>query len=77
MIELKLSAYQQDALAELASVISRVKRRMEQAPQYTSPESQAAREQMTSDDIEQTIERFERINWGELYDKLHRTGANS
>lgn len=63
-----LSQYEQDALADLAQHCASVKHEIESTQNYPSAEKM----QRFAD----TVERFERINWGELYDKLHRSGAN-
>lgn len=68
-IPLTLSAYQQDALAELATHCAAIAYHWRQHNR-----------QPTEDQLERftdTIDRFDRINWGDLYDRLHRTGANS
>lgn len=66
---LHLSAYQQDALAELARAAAAVHWRLfGQQEEPTKAQQQA---------FVDAVLRFEQINWGELYDKLHRTGANA
>ena len=69
MIPLKLSAYEQSALAELASNAKSI--------QWTlfglGREPTAGELQI----FVNTVMRFDKIKWDQLYDKLHRTGENS
>ena len=69
MSELKLSQRQQDALADLCTLAAAVKRRIDVEREYPSPEM--------ADRLGEIVERFDGINWGEMYDKLHRSGANA
>ena len=68
-IPLRLSAYQQDALAELATHCAAI------AYHWREHNRQPTEEQLER--FTDTIDRFDRINWGDLYDRLHRTGANA
>ena len=67
-IPLTMTAGQQNALAELATLLSSVRYHHTQG----KPATQEHLEQLDT-----IAERFGRINFGELYDKLHRTGANA
>ena len=67
-IPLNLSAGQQNVLAELCILMSSVR----YAHDQDKPATQEHLEQLDT-----IAERFGRINFGELYDKLHRTGANA
>lgn len=69
MIPLNLSQYEQDALAELSIVAASVKWQIFGTKQNVS--------QKTLDEFVDVVMRFDRINWGTMYDKLHRSGANS
>lgn len=66
---LKLSQRQQSALAELCTLAAAVKHRINTAGEYPSP--------AMAETLGEIVERFDSINWGELYDRLHRSGANS
>lgn len=67
-IPLNLSAGQQDALAQLCILLSSVS--------YAHDQNKPANQEHI-DQLDTIADRFDRINWGELYDKLHRTGANA
>lgn len=67
MSELNLSSYEQSALAELSSICHSIKYKFD-------TEGVAAVEYF--DSIISVIDKFDKIKWDQLYDKLHRTGAN-
>lgn len=69
MIELNLTAYEQSALAELSCCAAGV------AWQLFGKNEEATERQLQ--EFADVVMRFDKINWGTLYDKLHRSGANS
>jgi len=74
MIPLKLSQNQQNALAELSAAANSLKfhRNNIKLPDISYNIAVRKAEEKFTD----VIDRFHGINWGELYDKLHRTGSN-
>lgn len=69
MIPLKLTRYEQSALAELAQVASGVQYCLFGQGKEPTPEM--------LDKFAEAVMRYDQINWGTLYDKLHRSGENS
>lgn len=65
---LNLSAGQQNALAELAVLMASVR--------YAHSKDTTATQEHT-ETLDEIADRWDQLNWGELYDKLHRTGANA
>lgn len=66
---LRMSSYQQSALAELAELCAAVKRHQEVTGEFATSEK-------FTDQLNGIVEKRVSINWGEVYDKLHRSGAN-
>lgn len=68
--QLILSSYQQTALAEICSLVA--------TPAYRIGNGEMPNIDMTklSDDLIDHLQRFDKIDWNDLYDKLHRSGAN-
>jgi len=69
VIPLKLSSYEQSALAELSVAASSVHWT------YFGKGEEATQKQL--EQFAEVVLRFDKINWGTMYDKLHRSGANS
>jgi hypothetical protein len=68
MSDLKLTRNEQDALADLCQFAAAVNwRTMVEEKELT---------QGYINQLENIICRYEHLNWGRLYDVLHRTGAN-
>lgn len=70
MSELKLSAYEQSAVAELCSV-------MKSAHWQLFGIKQPLVSEKIADDVYDVLLKFENVKWDVLYDKFHRTGANA
>lgn len=66
---LNLSSYQQTALAELACLCASVKRHQQTTNEFATGEK-------FTDELNEIVEKRVSMNWGELYEKLHRSGAN-
>ena len=66
---LDLTSYEQDALAEICCATQSIQYR------HKSKFEAATAEQLQT--FEEAIMRFDKIRWDVLYDKLHRSGANS
>ena len=74
-IELKLTQYEQDALADICTIVR---------PVATMLNSDSENEYVSKlllsqlgDKIADSLMRFETVRWDMLYDKLHRSGANA
>ena len=72
--KLSFTQYEQDALAALSQVASRLAylRADIKTPNIEYRVAINAQLEKFTD----VIDRFDHINWGDMYDKLHRTGAN-
>lgn len=68
MVDLKLTAYQQSALAELCRIMPH--------PYHDFKDGREPNLQDLGTKLIDTFQQFDEINWSELYDKLHRTGTN-
>lgn len=63
-----LTDYQQNCLAEISQLASSVAWKIRQKKEYP-----------TAQELEQFAEivlKYEKINWGTMYDIMHRRGAN-
>lgn len=69
-IPLLLTAYEQDAIANLAQVCKSVHWIMIGDGDLTTL-------RQVLEAFPDVIERFDRIRWDVIYDKMHRTGANA
>ncbi len=68
MIDIRLTRDEQDALAELCQIAASANWKLTVEEQPITLE--------TIRKLEETVLRYERLNWGRLYDVLHRTGSN-
>jgi len=66
--QLILSSYQQTALAEVCSLVA--------TPAYRIRNGEMPDMEKLGDGVVDHLERFHKIDWNDLYDKLHRSGAN-
>lgn len=67
-VPLNLSSAQQSALAELACLCASIKHHQQTKGEFATEEH--------IDELNSIVEKRVSMNWGEVYDKLHRTGAN-
>ncbi len=68
-IPLLLTVNQQNAIAELAIVCKSIHWSLFGKEEHPTPEQLAA--------VVDVITRFENVKWDVIYDKMHRTGANT
>lgn len=69
MVPLNLNSFEQSALAAACQELASLRRILFVEEKPLDPQDVTRR-------IKDVIYRFERAEWGKLYDKLHRTGAN-
>lgn len=65
---LRLTSVEQSALAELCCLCASIKRHMQQNNEFAT--------EAHIDELNHIVERRQSMNWSDLYDKLHRSGAN-